>query len=102
MPDGHDSQLRVNTGSADRPATFRKNLITQLHIDPCPALRRKRIGQVLFAHHPQSAQRPRVREDKIEQPTRGAFDRSSIRFNRLIELDLATRRFTGFDVIYHT
>src|ERR1700726_1883106 len=72
-----------------------------LIIDPCPAQRRKRIGQVLFAHHPQSAQRPRVREDKIEQPTRGAFDRSSIRFNRLIELDLATRRFTGFDGIYH-
>jgi hypothetical protein len=73
-----------------------------LIIDPCPALRRKRAGQILFAHHPQSAQRPRVREDKIEQPTRGAFDRSSIRFNRLIELDLATRPITAFEVIYHT
>jgi hypothetical protein len=39
---------------------------------------------------------------KFEQPTRGAFDRSSIRYNRLIELDLATRPFTAFDVIYHT
>jgi hypothetical protein len=39
---------------------------------------------------------------KIEQPTRGAFDRGSIRINRLIELDLATRPFTAFEVIYHT
>jgi hypothetical protein len=36
---------------------------------------------------------------KFEQPTRGAFDRNSIRFDRLIELDLATRPFTAFGVI---
>jgi len=29
-------------------------------------------------------------------------DRRSNRFNRLIELELATRRFIGFGVIYHT
>jgi hypothetical protein len=46
--------------------------------------------------------RPRIRENKIEQLTRGAFDRSSNRFNSLIELDLATRPFTAFEVIYHT
>jgi hypothetical protein len=49
--------------------------------------------------------RPNVlefRRMKFEQPTRGAFDRSSIRFNRLIALDVATRVFTASDVIYHT
>jgi hypothetical protein len=42
---------------------------------------------------------------KFEQPPRGAFDRSTApiqRFNRLIELDMATRPFTAFDVIYTT
>lgn len=38
----------------------------------------------------------------IESPTRGALVRISNRFNRLIELDLVTRLFTAFDVIYHT
>jgi hypothetical protein len=71
-------------------------------IDPCPALRRKPAQQVLFTYHPRSAQCRRVWDDEIEPPTRGAFDRSSIRFNRLIELELATRSFTAFGVIYHT